>query len=310
MKTELAVRRVAKKGHLNRNSLVAEVILHAVFIMFALICVLPILLIVGISFTDESVLVREGYNFIPAKFSLDAYRYIADNAQSLLNAYGVTILVTVCGTFVSVLIIAFFAYPLSRKDFKYRNGFTFFMFLTMLFNGGMVPWYLVCTRVLHIQNTIFALIVPYLFNSWYCIILRTFFATSLPISLVESAKIDGAGELKTFFRIVIPLSLPGIATVALFQTLTYWNDWWLPLMLTTSPELSNLQFLLYRMLTNIQMLAQISTGGADVGAALNRMPTESTRMALCIVAIGPIIFAYPFFQRYFIQGLTVGAIKG
>lgn len=296
-------------NRLNRISLPSEIAINIMFILFALICVLPVLLIVGISFTDETSLVRYGYNFIPAKFSLDAYKYIANNAQQLLSAYGVTIFVTVVGTVLSVIIIALFAYPTSRKDFKYRNIFTFFMFLTMIFNGGMVSWYLICTRVLNIQNTIFALILPYLFDAWYCIILRTFFATSIPGSLIESAKIDGAGEFKTFLRIVLPLSLPGIATIALFQTLKYWNDWWLPLMLTTRPELSNLQFLLYRMLANIQALAQ-NTTGADLSGALAKIPAESTRMALCIVAIGPIIFAYPFFQRYFIQGLTVGAVKG
>jgi putative aldouronate transport system permease protein len=162
---------------------------------------------------------------------------------------------------------------------------------------------------LGLQNKIWALIIPYLFNAWYVIILRTFFTLNIPESLIEAAKIDGAGEFKIFFKMIIPLSLPGIATIALFQTLAYWNDWWLALMLTSSKaELANLQFLLYRILTNIQAIADNPAASASLGNT--RLPAESMRMALCIIAIGPIVLAYPFFQKYFVKGLTVGAVKG
>lgn len=294
----------------NRISIGWDVILNLIFIIYAVICVWPLLLTVGISLTDESSLTKFGYNLIPHQFSTAAYDYVIKNAQSILNAYKVTTFVTVIGTILSVLIIAFYAYPLSRKDFKYKKIFTLFMFITMIFNGGMVPWYLVCTRMLNLQNTIWALIVPYLFNAWYVIILRTFFALNIPESLIESAKIDGAGEFRIFFKMILPLSLPGVATIALFQTLGYWNDWWLPLMLTSKPALSNLQFLLYRILANIQALADSSSVSSNVSGTMATLPTESTRMALCIIAVGPIIFAYPFFQKYFVQGLTVGAVKG
>lgn len=296
-----------KKRSLDAIPLPASVGIHLFFILFAVICIFPILLILGISFTDETALTRNGYNVIPAVFSTEAYRYVTAGMSSLLRAYGVTIFVTVCGTILSVLVIALFAYPLSRKDYKYKKHFTFVMFITMVFNGGMVPWYLVCTQVIHIQNTIWALILPYIFNGWYVIILRTFFTMNIPAELIEATKIDGASEMKIFFQMVLPLSLPGLATIALFQTLTYWNDWWLPLMLTTSDKLQNLQYMLYKILSNIRML---STMTGDAAGSMAKLPSESARMALCILAIGPIIFCYPFFQKYFVKGLTVGSVKG
>lgn len=278
---------------------------HIFFILFAAACIIPILLVISISLTDESALMIHGYNIIPYKFSGAAYKYVTSNMSALLNAYAITILVTVAGTALSVFVIAMFAYPLSRKNYKYRTFFTFIMFVTIVFNGGMVPWYIVCTQILHIQNTIFALILPYVFNGWYAIILRSFFQQNVPDSLIEAARVDGAHEFKTFLRIVLPLALPGLATVALFQTLAYWNDWWLPLMLTSDQRLQNLQYMLYNILTNIQALAAMTNDAANA-----RVPSEGARMALCILAIGPIILAYPFFQKYFIQGLTVGAVKG
>lgn len=290
----------------NTNSIPAalNVIINILFIVIAAACIIPLLLIVGISLSNEKSILTEGYRIIPTMFSLDAYRYVTSNMSSLMNAYLITIVVTITGMIMSVLVIAMCAYPLSRRNYKYRNFFTLVMFITIVFNGGMVPWYIVCTRILHIQNTIFALILPYTFNAWYTIMLRTFFQQNVPESLIEAARVDGASEFGTFLRIVLPIALPGLATVALFQTLAYWNDWWLPLMLTSSTKLQNLQYLLYNMLTNIQAMAEMST---DAGAA--SVPSEGARMALCILAIGPIIFAYPFFQKYFIQGLTVGAVK-
>ena len=298
----------SKKSKLNQLPTAWNVLLNLIFILCAATCIIPILLVVGISISDESSLMMNGYNIIPKKFSGEAYKYVADNAKMIFDAYGVTLFSTICGTLLSVLVISFYAYPLSRKDFKYRQAFTFFIFLTMIFNGGMVPWYLVCTKILNLQNKIWALIIPYVFNAWYVIILRTFFSLNIPPSLIEAAKIDGAGEFRIFFKMIIPLSLPGIATIALFQTLGYWNDWWLPLMFTsTKSNLVNLQFLLYRILTNIQAIADNPAASASF---TTRLPAESVRMALCIIAIGPIVLAYPYFQKYFVQGLTVGAIKG
>lgn len=294
-----------KSKNLNSIPTAASVICNLIFILISAACIIPILLVIGVSFTDETALLREGYNIIPAKFSLEAYRYVTSNLSALINAYVITIIVTVVGTILSVFVIALCAYPLSRKNYKYRSMFTLIMFITIVFNGGMVPWYIVCTQILHIQNTIFALILPYVFNAWYVILLRTFFQQNVPESLVEAARVDGASELFTFLKIVLPIALPGLATIALFQTLAYWNDWWLPLMLTSDERLQNLQYLLYNILTNIQAMATMTNDAANA-----KIPSEGARMALCILAIGPVIFAYPFFQKYFIQGLTVGAVKG
>ena len=291
-----------------RKNIKLEVFLHIFFIILCIVCIVPLLLVVSISFTSESGIVSHGYTFFPSEFSLNAYKYIFHNGKSIVRAYGVTITTTVIGTILSTFITALYAYGISKKDFRWRKVFTFYMFFTMLFNGGTVSWYIVCTKWLHLSNTLWAMILPYLVNAWNIIILRTFFIATIPDGMVEAAKLDGAGELRIFFQIVLPISLPGIATIALFQTLTYWNDWWLPLLFVDDPKLTNLQFLLQNMMSNVQKMSENSyyaaaSSGMDI-------PTEGARMALCIVATGPILFVYPFFQKYFIQGLTVGSIKG
>jgi putative aldouronate transport system permease protein len=286
-----------------------NVVINFTFLLYSAVCIFPLLLVVAVSLTDEKTITQYGYNFIPKKFSLDAFSYLFKSSNNIVNSYGVSTLVTVVGTSLSVLIIAMLAYPLSRKDFKYRKAFSFFIFFTMLFNGGLVPWYIICVRVLHLKNSLMGLIFPYLVNAWYVMILRTFFASAIPDAVLESAKIDGAGEWLTFFKIVLPLSLPGLATIALFSTLTYWNDWWLSLIFITKEKYMPLQYLLMRVQMSIQFLANSNTN-SNLQESLSRMPQETLRMAMCVAAIGPIIFAYPFFQKYFIKGLTVGAVKG
>lgn len=285
-------------------------VLNIFFWLCVVVCVYPVLLVLGVSLTDERSILEYGYNIIPHIFTLDAYRFVVKSSDFLVRSYLLTIFVTVVGACLSTLVIALYAYPLSRKEFKLRGFFSFFVFFTMIFNGGMVPWYFVCVRVLHINNTIWALILPYLMNAWFVIIMRTFFTMAIPDSMIESAKIDGAGELRTFFSIVVPLSLPGLATIGLFATLAYWNDWWLPLMLISNQALYNVQFTMYRILNNIQFLTSIASSLGVADSQINQMPSESARMAMAIIAIGPIVFAYPFFQRFFIKGLVVGAIKG
>lgn len=300
-----------KKYSANSISRPADAALNLAFIIYTLICVVPLLLVVSVSFTDEISIAKYGYNFFPHKFSTAAYSYLFLNAKGIVTAYGVTIFATIVGAALSVTVMALYAYPLSRRDFKYRNIFAFIVFFTMLFNGGLVPWYLVCTRVLHLQNTIWALIVPYLMNGWYVIIMRTFFSTTIPESIIEAAKIDGAGEFRTFVVVVLPLAKPAIATIALFQTLIYWNDWWLPLMLINNDKLVNLQYLMYKITTNIQYLTTVASSAAgQTGNTVANMPSETARMAMCILAIGPIVAAYPFFQKYFVKGLTIGGVKG
>jgi len=286
--------------------------INVFFIIYSILCVIPLLLVIMVSFTDENVIVREGYSFLPSKFSLDAYEFLFKDATSIIQAYGVSILVTVVGTCSSLILMALYAYPISRGDFPHAKFFTFFVFLTMLFNGGLVPWYLVYVQMLDAKNTLLALIMPLLVAAFFVLIMRTFFQTTIPSAVLESAKIDGAGELTIFIKIVLPLSLPVLATVALFQTLSYWNDWFLSLVFITKESNITIQYLMYKTMLNIQYLANNSTAAAAIRAsgAVFKFPSESVRMAMVIIGIGPIVFAYPFFQKYFVKGLTVGAVKG
>lgn len=287
-----------------------NILLHIIFIIMSICCLFPLLLVLSISFSSNKSLVEYGYTIIPREFSLEAYKYVLSTPITIIRAYGVTIFNTVFGTFCSTLVIALFAYPLSRNDFKARKFFTYYLLATMLFSGGTVSWYMVCTTMYHLSDKIWAMTVPSLMNAWYVIIMRTFFKTNVPVSIIESGELDGANEYIIFFKLVIPISLPGIATIALFQALYYWNDWWLPIMFIVKPELYNLQFLLQRMMQNIQQLNENALYMSSATDAMVNIPSESARMALCIIVMGPILVVYPFFQKYFIQGLTVGSVKG
>lgn len=284
----------------------ANVLLNILLIALCITCVYPFLLVIATSFNSEAAISSFGYTAIPKEPTLYAYKYLFTNASTLLRAYGVTIFVTVVGTMLHVIVCALYGYAISRREFKFRNFFTFYMFFTMLFSGGTVPWYIVCTKVLHINNTIWALILPSLCSAWNIIILKTFFKSSVPDAIIESARIDGASEIKTFVRIVCPIALPGLATIALFAMLGFWNNYFNAMMLTTKTSLQNLQLYLYNILKSASMMEQ----GASASGVTLKLPQESARNAICVISIAPIIFAYPFFQRYFIQGLTIGAVKG
>jgi putative aldouronate transport system permease protein len=289
----------------------SNVLLNAFFLAYTVVCIAPLLLVVAVSFTDEKTIYRVGYSFTPEKLSLAAYKFVFTNVDQVMRAYGITVLVTMVGSLTSLLFTAMLAYVLSRKDFRYRKGIAFYVFFTILFNGGFVPWYVICVRLFHLKNTLWALILPYLINGWYVIILKTFFAANIPDEILESARMDGAGELRTFFIIVTPLAVPGLATIGLFNVLTYWNDWWLPLTLVTNDRLYNLQYLMYKVELDIQYLKMARQSmGALALKELMSLPSETSRMAMAVIAIGPIIMAYPFFQRYFVRGLTIGALKG
>lgn len=292
----------------NRKISITDIIIYIIFILLAIACIYPLLVVLGVSFTDESAISEYGFKVIPNEFSLDAYRYIVASKKTILRAYGVTIFVTVVGMIISTFVVALYAYPLSRKDFKYRKIFTFIAFFTMLFSGGTVAGYMVTTGVLHLKNSIWVLILPYVMNAWHVIVMRSFYSMSIPSAIIEAAQIDGANEYQIYFKIILQLSLPGLATIGLFATLTYWNDWWLPLLYITEPSKYNLQYLLQSMISNIQNLTENSAqmGGTNL---LANVPKEGARMALCIIATAPILFVYPFFQKYFIQGLTVGSVK-
>ena len=267
---------------------------------------MPVILVIVVSFTDQSVIDSTGYTFFPKKLSTAAYSYVFTQGGDVINAYKVTIASTIMGTLLSVSSIALYAYPLSRADLKFKKFFTFFIFFTMLFNGGLVSWYIITTKYLHLKNTMAGLVLPLAMNAWYVIIMRTGFQTSIPPALIEAGKIDGAKEITIFIRIVIPLAIPAVATIALFQTLAYWNEWYHPMLLINKNSLYSLQLLLQIMMQNIQSLTE---GGAELREGME-IPTDAVRMALCVVAMGPILVVYPFFQKYFIQGLTVGSVKG
>jgi len=292
-----------------RVSLPTNIFLNFIFMVAVVVCLLPVVMVFMVSITDEQTLLRQGYTLFPEKFSLAAYEYIWQSGAAIFRAYGVSITVTLVGTLVSTMIMALFAYPISRPSFRYRKFFTWIVLITMLFSGGMVPWYVMYMRVLQIGDTIPVLIIPYLMNAWFVLILRTFFKASVPEELLEAARIDGAGEVRSFFSIALPLSMAGIATIALFMLMVYWNDWWLPTVFTTSTNLDTIQNLLRRILTNLQFIAR----NADFLGGRIRMadlPSETMRMAIAIVAIGPVVIAFPFFQRFFVKGLLIGAVKG
>lgn len=288
-----------------------KIIMHIALIFYILLCIVPLLLVLMVSLTDENTLAVTGYSFFPKVFSFEAYSYVLSEGVKLLNAYAVTTLVTIVGTFLGLLIIAMYSYAISRKDFRYNKFFTTFAVITMLFNGGLVPWYLICIQVLHIKDTVWALIIPYLVNAFYIIVLKSFFKSSIPDSIIESAKLDGAGEFRIFFSIITRISLPGFATVGLFLALGYWNDWWLPMMLIERrEELVNLQFLLYRVQENLTFLSSGLVRSSNAVGSMSNLPTEGARMAMAVLATGPIVLVYPFIQKYFVKGLTLGAVKG
>ncbi|WP_042164525.1 carbohydrate ABC transporter permease [Paenibacillus gorillae] len=284
--------------------------INLILAVIACSCILPFVLLFTASITDEQSLFHHGYSLFPEKISFSAYAYLMQDAGRILHAYGITLIITAAGTICSLIITALLSYPLSRKELPWRNFWSFFVFFTMLFNGGLVPSYLVYTQVFDLKNTIWALIIPgLLMNAFYVMLMRTFFVTSIPEPVVESAKIDGAGEFGTFMKIVLPLSLPILATVALFQTIHYWNDWFNGMIYVTDSKLFSLQNLLNRILLDIQYLASSNFGNIQGDAAASA-PMETVRMAMAVIGIIPILVAYPFFQKYFVKGLTVGAVKG
>ncbi|HIZ64700.1 MAG TPA: carbohydrate ABC transporter permease [Candidatus Blautia pullicola] len=287
-----------------------NVLFNVILSILSLLSVIPFIFVIIISFTDEQSLTMNGYRFIPEKWSLYAYEYIVSAGESILRSYGVTILVTIVGTIIGLLLTGTYAYALSRKTYAFRSFFTKVITVPMLFSGGMIANYLIVTKVLMLKNSVWALILPLCMNSFNVIVLRTFFKTSIPDSVVESAKIDGASEWRLFFKIVIPMAMPGLATIGLFLTLGYWNDWFNALMYMDDKNWIPLQFLLMQIQNSIDWLASNkSMMGVDGIQAAANLPKETIKMAIVVISTLPIIFAYPFFQRYFVNGLTIGAVK-
>ncbi len=289
---------------------IGQFFMHLICVLLCIACVAPFILLIVSSLTEEATLMRNGYSFWPEVWSLETYLYILRKGSTILRAYGITVFVTVVGTVVSILITLMFSYPLSRKELPFRYQLSFFVFFTMLFNGGLIPTYMMYTNTFHIKNTIFALIIPsLLMNAFYVMMMRSFFTSNIPDELVEAARIDGAGEYKILFRIVIPLSIPMVATLTLMVGLGYWNDWLNGLYYLTDTSLFSIQNVLNKMITDVQFL---STNASSIASSVDTssLPSVGIRMAIAVIGVLPILVIYPFFQRYFVKGIVVGGVKG
>lgn len=302
-----------KNSSVNKNAISkkVDIVFNVIFTIYSILCLSPLLLIFMVSITDEKSLVENGYSFIPDNITFNTYKFLLTDYEKILRAYGVTIAVCIVGTILSILLTMMYAYPISRKSFKYKNFFSFYIFFTMLFNSGLVPWYILYTQYFKLNDNPVMLVIPTLVSAFNVLVVRTYLKMNLPESILESAKIDGAGELRIFFSIVLPLSVPVIATIGLFSVLLYWNDWYFCLLFIQNQKYYNIQYTMYQVLRSVEYLT--SSHAARVGntsSELSKIPSETLRMAMAIVGIGPIVFAYPFFQKYFIKGLTLGAVKG
>ena len=302
----------AGSATLNRFGPGAQMVFHLLLAAFALLCIIPFVFVIIISFTSEESIRQIGYSFAPQGWSTQAYQYTFQLGDALWRSYGNSFLITIIGTTLSVVLTLLYAYPLFRKDFRFRGFFNFFSFFTMIFGGGLVPTFVICKSVLGLSDNYAALIVPMLFSPFNVIIMRTFFQTTVPMELIEASTIDGAGEYATLIRIVLPVVKPAIATIALLVSLAYWNEWFLSLLyLNKNLDIMPLQYLLMRMQRNADFLAKNSAMlGADASRAAVQLPSQTLKMALVVFIVVPIACAYPFFQRYVVAGLTVGSVKG
>ncbi|GMO68904.1 MAG: carbohydrate ABC transporter permease [Treponemataceae bacterium] len=288
-----------------------NIVFNILMIALALVCVIPMVLIAAISLSSEASLNEFGYLFIPKSFSLDGYGHLFTQSGLILRAFGMSLFVTGVGTALGVVLNALMGYVLTRREFKAQKFFVWFVFIPMIFNGGLVSSYFIVSQFLHLKDSIWVLIIPLAVSSYNVILCKTFFKATIPDSLIESAKIDGASQLTIFFGIVLPLSLPVLATIALFLAFGYWNDWFTSMLYIDNPDLYTLQAYLNRILGDLNFLVQnANLIGPEAAAMIAKLPKESARMAIVVVAVLPIACSYPFFQRYFVSGLTVGAVKG
>lgn len=300
-----------KRTRFNSVSVPSNIIFSIIFIVLGLACVIPTIFVAILSVSSDESIMNVGYSFFPQSLSLNAYGYIWREKAQLGQAFLISLLVTGLGTAIGLTLNATMGYILSRRTYKLRGFLTYVIFIPMLFSGGLVASYLVNTQLLHINNTIWALILPISVSSFYIIVLRTFFQTTVPDAIIESGKIDGASQLRIFVNIVLPISLPVLATIGLFLTFAYWNDWFLSLLYIASDhrDLYPLQFILHRIQRQIDFLTTNSLN-MSAGSVVSKIPRESSRMAIVLIVILPIALSYPFFQKYFISGLTIGAVKG
>ncbi len=282
---------------------------HFLMILLVFFCLLPVLLLFSSSLTGEEDLIRNGYSFLPGALDFTAYKYILVDSPQLLSGYGISLFVTALGTLINLTFTMLFAYPLSRKELPGRKWISFFLFFTMLFNGGLVPTYIMWTQTFHIKNTIFAYLVPNLMMSaFYVIMTRTYLTTNIPKEIIEAAKIDGAGEFRILGRIIIPMSKPILSTVGLLVGLSYWNDWLNGLYYINRDTLYSIQVLLNKMLMDTQFLMSSASQGLNIDSTA--IPSTGIKMAIAVMGILPILIIYPFLQKYLVKGISIGAVKG
>lgn len=291
----------------NRGYRVFNVVSMIVVGLFTLLCLVPFLLLLIASFTDNEEVVLHGFAFIPKKLSFGSYSFLFKNSQGLVNAYKVTIASTVVTTVGGVFLTAMTGYALSRQDFRSRNLFSFMFYFTQLFGGGMIPWYMMVSEYLGMRDSIWALIIPSLLGSYNVLLMRNFIKQCVPAEVVESARIDGAGDMRIFLKIVLQLSTPALATIGLFIALGKWNDWYSSMLFIKTESKHTLQYYLYRIVNMSNAVKNMQQAGVSASVEL---PSETLKMAMAMVATGPVVLVYPFFQRYFVKGLTVGAVKG
>ena len=290
---------------------VFNILSYTLIALVAIICLIPFLMVIIGSFTAESEIVANGFSFFPKELSIEAYKTALKEPIAILKAYGVTASLTVIGTAIGLFIVAMTAYVLQRKDFKWRNKVSFFFYFTTLFSGGLVPWYILMVKYLGLKDSYLSLLLPPLLSVFNIIIMKSYMS-GIPQALTESAKIDGAGDFTIFMKVILPLVKPALATIGMFIALGYWNDWYNSMLFINNENLYSLQYYLYKIVNNIEayktILAQAG-GGTSLGSTIN-MPSESLKMALTIIVTGPIILVYPFIQKYFVSGVTIGAVKG
>ena len=285
---------------------VSQVALYGILTLISVLWIIPVLLIFSLSVTPETSLSEVGYRLIPKEITFDAYTYIIKNPAQILNSYKISIIVTVIGTVAGLMFTTGIAYAMSRKDFKLGKHITRFVMFAMLFHGGLIPTYIVVTQVLHLGNTLWVLILTMLVSPWNIFLMKSFLS-SIPTELLEASFIDGATEYQTYFKVVLPLAKPGLATVGLLILFSYWNDWYQAMLYIDNMDLVPLQLLLYKIISNIQFVLQNSFYLASEGGSF---PTIAARMATCVIAIAPMLLAFPFFQKYLAKGLTLGSVKG
>lgn len=290
-----------------KNFRMGNIFIHSVFVLLSLSCIVPLLLVIIISFSDMKSITEKGYTLFPSAFSLDAYNYIFHSPEIIIDSYITTFFVTAVGASVGLILTAMIAYSLSRKEYVLSGFIGFLVFFSMLFHAGLIPSYIVFTKYYQLKDTYWILILPGLISGWNIILLRTFFY-EIPEEILESASIDGSSEMRTFWQIVIPITKPALATIGLLLTLNYWNEWTRSLIYINTQSKMMLQYLLYKILKDAEQMLKDQQMGFSLG--IMEFPSDTAKMAMAVIAAGPMMFVFPFFQKYFVRGLSSGAVKG